>query len=307
MLASLLGLPPRVLLFKVGALVAVFAGLLLLAYAAASAPSAHAKRLGLRGLKRKRALETIPMWAQLEPVVRWLGARFAGLTSEAWRAKLDRQIAQGGDFMGLLPEETIGLSIISGAGGLVGGSIFGWASGMGNILTIGGLALGASMPFLRISSAGVDRVRSVGKRLPYAIDLLALAMGAGLDFPSAVRQVVEKSSNSEDAVVEEFTLLLQALQLGRTRRQALEDFAARVPATSVMEFVGSVVQAELRGNPIAETLKIQAEVSRRRRSVSAEEAASKAGVKMVLPLVLVFAAILILIVAPMAMQLKDSL
>ena len=303
----LAGIPPRVLLFKVGAAVAVFAALLLLAYAAAAAPTGHAKRLGLRGLKRKRALETVPTWAQLEPVVRWLGARFAGLTSEEWRAKLDRQIAQGGDFMGLLPEETIGLSIVSGVGGLVGGMLFGLVSGMGNILTIGGMALGASMPFLRISSAGTDRVRNVGKRLPYAIDLLALAMGAGLDFPGAVRQVVEKSSNSEDAVIEEFTLLLQSLQLGRTRRQALEDLAARVPANSVIEFVGSVVQAELRGNPIVDTLKIQAEVSRRRRSVAAEEAASKAGVKMVVPLVLVFAAILILIVAPMAMQLKDSL
>jgi tight adherence protein C len=303
----LAGLPPRVLLFKVGAAVAVFAALLLLGYAAASAPTGHAKRLGLRGLKRKRALETVPLWAQTEPLVRWLGARFAGLSSDAWRARVDRQIAQGGDFMGLLAEETIGLSIVSGVGGLVAGMVFGWVSGMGNILTIGGLALGASMPFLRISSAGADRVRSVGKRLPYAIDLLALAMGAGMDFPGAVRQVVEKSSNAQDPVVEEFTLLLQALQLGRTRRQALEDLAARVPATSVIEFVGSVVQAELRGNPIVDTLKIQAEVSRRRRSVAAEEAASKAGVKMVVPLVLVFAAILILIVAPMAMQLKDSL
>lgn len=299
--------PSRVLLFKLGAAVAVFLSLLLIGYAAASAPTGHAKRLGLRGLKRKRALETVPTWAQTEPVVRWLGARFAGLTSEAWRKNLDRQIAQGGDFMGLLPEETIGLSIVTGVGGLLGGMIFGWVSGMGNILSIGGLALGVALPFLRISSAGADRMRSVGKRLPYAIDLLALAMGAGLDFPGAVRQVVEKSSNAEDAVVEELTLLLQALQLGRTRRQALEDFAARVPANSVVEFVGSVVQAELRGNPIVDTLKIQAEVSRRRRSVAAEEAASKAGVKMVVPLVLVFAAILILIVAPMAMQLKDNL
>jgi tight adherence protein C len=297
----------RVLAFKVGAAAALFVALLIVAYAAAAAPTAQARRLGLRGLKRKRALETVPLWAQTEPVVRWLGARFAGLTSEAWRARLNRQMEQGGDFMGLLPEEALGLSIVSAVAGLVAGSIFGWVSGMGNILLIAGTALGAALPFLRISSAAADRLRQVAKRLPYAIDLLALAMGAGMDFPGAVRQVVEKSSNSEDAVVEEFTLMLQGLQLGRTRRQALEDFAARVPANAVVEFVGSVVQAELRGNPVVETLKIQAEVSRRRRSVAAEEAASKAGVKMVLPLVLVFVAILILIVSPMAMQLKGAL
>ncbi len=293
-------------LYKAGAWAAFFIGLFVLTYVAAVSPTGQAKRLGLRGLNRKRALEKVPLWSQTEPVVRWLGARFAGLMSAERRAKLDKQIELAGDFMGLLPEEVLGFSIVSGVAGLVAGIVFGWASGMGNILMIAGLALGAALPTLRISSAATERMRSVSKRLPYAIDLLALAMGAGLDFPGAVRQVVEKSS-SADAVVEEFTLILQGLQLGRTRRQALEDFASRVPANAVIEFVGSVVQAELRGNPVVETLKIQAEVSRRRRSVAAEEAASKAGVKMVLPLVLVFVAILILIVAPMAMQLQDAL
>ncbi len=73
-----------------------------------------------------------------------------------------------------------------------------------------------------------------------------------------------------------------------------------------MEFVGAVIQAEMRGNPVVDVLRIQAEVSRRKRSVRAEEAASKAGVKMIGPLVLIFVAILILIVAPIAMKLQHS-
>jgi tight adherence protein C len=292
--------------FKLGACLALFVALFVLSYVAAVAPTGQAKRLGLRGLNRKRALENVPLWSQAEPLVRWLGARFSGLMSNAWRRKVDKQIELAGDFMGLVPEEVLGFAIVSGVGGLVAGTVFGWASGMGSILMLAGGALGTAMPSLRIASAATERMRSVSKRLPYAIDLLALAMGAGLDFPGAVRQVVEKSSTN-DAVVEEFTLILQGLQLGRTRRQTLEDFAVRVPANAVVEFVGSVVQAEVRGNPVVETLKIQAEVSRRRRSVAAEEAASKAGVKMVLPLVLVFVAILILIVAPMAMQLQGAL
>lgn len=296
----------KVLLFKVGAIALIFMALFVLTCVAVLAPSGQAKRLGLRGLNRRRALEGVPFWAQVEPVVRWLGARVAGFVSAQRRAKLDKQIELAGDFMGLLPEEALGFSIVSGVGGLVAGIVFGWATGMGNILVLAGTAMGAALPSLRISSAATERMRLVSKRLPYAIDLLALAMGAGLDFPGAVRQVVEKSSAS-DAVIEELTLMLQSLQLGRTRRQALEDFAARIPAAAVVELVGAVVQAELRGNPVVETLRIQAEVSRRRRSVAAEEAASKAGVKMVLPLVLVFIAIMILIVAPMAMQLQGAL
>jgi tight adherence protein C len=75
----------------------------------------------------------------------------------------------------------------------------------------------------------------------------------------------------------------------------------------VKEFVGAVVQAELRGNPVANVLRIQAEVSRTRRSVRAEEAASKAGVAMVAPLMLVFLCILILIVAPMVMKMQQGM
>ena len=149
-------------------------------------------------------------------------------------------------------------------------------------------------------------MKEINRRLPYAIDLLSLAMGAGLDFPGSVRQVVEKSGSPDDPVVEEFTLILQSLQLGRTRRQALEEFAQRAPVDSVVEFVGALVQAELRGNPVAEVLRIQAEVARRKRTVRAEEAAARAGVQMMMPLVLVFLCILILIVAPIIMRIQSS-
>jgi tight adherence protein C len=184
--------------------------------------------------------------------------------------------------------------------------VLGWLSGMGDLVVTAGLFGGAALPYMRLSSTASDRLKEVNRRLPYAIDLLALAMGAGLDFPGSVRQVVEKSGSPNDPVVEEFTLILQALQLGRTRRMALEAFAERCPADSVVEFVGALIQADLRGNPVAEALRIQAEVARRKRSVNAEEAAARAGVAMMGPLVLVFLSILILIVAPIIMRIQQT-
>ena len=284
----------RVTVLKGMLFVSVGLSVFFLAYAAIAAPLASGKRMGLRGLKRQRALERNEMWASIEPTVRWLGLRFGGLMSNQLRDSLNHQIGIAGDFLGLLPEEVIGLSMLTSLVGMGGGWIIGALSGMGGIPVVLGGAFGA------------DRFKHVNRRLPYAIDLLALAMGAGLDFPSAVRQVVEKSGSPDDPMVEEFTLILQSLQLGRTRRQALEDFAARVPSDAVQEFVGAVVQAELRGNPVAQVLKIQAEVSRQRRSVRAEEAASKAGVAMVGPLMMVFLCILLLIVAPMVMKIQEG-
>ena len=91
--------------------------------------------------------------------------------------------------------------------------------------------------------------------------------------------------------------------MGMTRRQALLAFSERAPLESVNEFVAAIVQAEERGNPVAEVLQIQAGVSRMRRSVKAEEAAAKAGVQMVGPLFLLFFCIMLLVMGPIVLQL----
>jgi tight adherence protein C len=292
--------------FRISALAAVGLALFVLTYVGAATPSAEPKRLGLRGLKRQRALESIPLWPVIEPAVRWMGARVSGLVRSETREKLNQRISLAGDYLGLLPEEVVGLSILTALTGIVLGSMLGWLSGMGDMIVTAGFLFGAALPYMKISSAAADRLKEVNRRLPYAIDLLSLAMGAGLDFPGSVRQVVEKSGSPNDPVVEEFTLILQALQLGRTRRMALEAFAERCPADSVVEFVGAMIQADLRGNPIAEALRIQAEVARRKRTVNAEEAAARAGVAMMGPLVLVFLCILLLIVAPIVMRIQQA-
>jgi len=58
---------------------------------------------------------------------------------------------------------------------------------------------------------------------------------------------------------------------------------------------------------VVTVLRIQADVSRRKRTVRAEEAAAKAGVAMMAPLILVFFSILILLVAPIIIKLQGSL
>jgi tight adherence protein C len=292
--------------FRLLSCAALAGSVFVLSFVAASAPTAEATRLGLRGLKRQRALENVPAWSVLEPLVRWLGARFSGLVSPSFRETANRKLSLAGDYLGLLPEEAVGLSVLTALSGLLLGYALDAVAEMGNLVLISGALLGAALPYFRISSAAGERMKKVNRRLPHAIDLLALSMSAGLDFPGSVRQLVEKSGSPDDPLVEEFTLMLQSLQLGRTRRQALEEFAARAPTDAVIEFVGAVVQAELRGNPLVDVLRIQAEVSRRKRTVRAEESAAKAGVALAGPLILVFLTILILIVAPIVMKLQSS-
>ncbi|HYO97621.1 MAG TPA: type II secretion system F family protein [Polyangiaceae bacterium] len=294
------------LVLKGAAALTLFSALAVGAYAVARAPSVEANTRGIRGLKRVRALRTSPLFAQVEPAMRWLGVRLRPLLPNRWHQRLDRQITLSGDYCGLTPEELIALCCLGASAGLTFGLAYAMLLGKGLLYAMIGTLLGAMLPYLQVTGIEQERRKRVHNGLPYAIDLLSLGLSAGLDFPGALRQVVEKSSNPSDPLFEELNLVLQELQVGKTRKDALLQFADRVPNESVLEFVNAVVQAEERGNPLGRVLQIQAEVSRQRRSVRAEEAASKASVKMLGPLVLLFAGILLLIVAPMILDLQAT-
>lgn len=283
-----------------------FVTLWLLSYSVASVPTVTPSYLGPRGLKRKRAEQKSDLFRQLEPLLRWLGARIEPLLGEPFKARIDRQVTLSGDFWGLLPAECVALTLISLIAGLGAGAVYGALLSRGPLYVILGGMIGGMLPYLQLTGIEQDRRKRVQNGLPYVIDLLSLGLSAGLDFPGALRQVVDKSSSSGDALIEELNLILQELQVGKTRKQALEQLAQRVPCEVVREFVGAVTQAEERGNPLGQVLEIQAEASRQRRSTRAEEAASRASVKMLGPMVLVFAAILLLLVSPMFMQIQDA-
>ena len=301
------GVSVHLQVMRVAVLATLMFALMSLAYGVASAPTRVASRLGLRGLKRQRVLAQNELWAGFEPLVRWLGVRVSGILTDEQRAELDRQIGLAGDYMGLTADEYLALTLLSSVGGAFVGAASGYILELGGITVVVGIMLGAALPYMQISGVAQERLKNIGRGLPYVIDLMALSMGAGLDFPGSVRQVVEKSSNPDDPLVEEFTLILQTMNLGRTRKEALLEFARRAPVETVTEFVNSLVQAEERGNPVAEVLTIQATVSRTRRSVRAEEMAAKAGVQMVGPLMLVFFCIMGLLMGPALMNIMGGL
>lgn len=283
-----------------------FGASLILCYAMAGAPSRVVHRLGLRGLKRQRAIADGGPWSRLEPLVRWLGVRVSGIMGDRFHDALDRQLTFAGDYLGLTPPEYVALSIVGGAFGLGTGLLLQRLTNVGGIVVAASLLLGAGSVYLTISAEAELRLKRIGRSLPHAIDLMALGMSAGLDFHGAVRQLVEKSGDPGDPLIEELNFLLQKISLGHTRRQVLTEFADRAPVQVVLEFVGAIVQAEERGHPVSSVLQIQATTSRERRSTIAEEKAAKAGVALMIPLVLLFTSILLLILAPIVIRLGGS-
>jgi tight adherence protein C len=285
-------------------LAAIALAAFLAVYAVAGAPTKEASRLGVRGLKRRRALEGNGLWGKVEPLVRWLGVRLSGLVGDGARRRLDAQIDLAGGYLGITAEEYIAVSLVCAGAGLVFGAIIGAAYDNQGIIMIATTVVGGVLPYVQISGEADRRLRAINDSLPYVIDLMALGMSAGLDFPGSIRQVVDKASDADDPLMIELQRILRELQLGKTRKQALADFAVRAPTGPVTEFVSALIQAEERGNPVADVLQIQAGVARLRRSAKAEQAAAKAAIKMLGPLFLLFACIMMLVMGPMLLSIS---
>jgi len=282
------------------------AGLFVGTYSAMIAPSRVASRLGRRGKRRMEAIAKHSSWARIEPLVRWLGVRVGSLLPKSVEEALDKQILHAGDYLGLLAQEYVALMLLSMLGGAALGAAIDLMARAHGLAFLAFAAFGFVAPYFEISGAVQKRFTGINRSLPYAVDLFSLGMSAGLDFPGSVRQYVGKAM-PDDPLAEEMEYVLQMLQLGHTRRAALTDFAERVPTDAVREFVQTVLHAEEKGHPLADALVIQAGVSRMRRTVRAEEEAAKAGVKLIIPLTLIFGAMLLLILAPVFIKVTNQI
>ncbi len=160
-----------------------------------------------------------------------------------------------------------------------------------------GCALGALKMPLWIKAKAEKRHTLIRKELPFALDLLTLAMEAGLDFTTALDKIVKNLKNSP--LGQEFGIMLREITLGKSRSNAMRDLARRVDITEVQSVMTSLVQAEEMGASIAPILRIQSEQQRERRSQRAEEIAGAAPVKMLFPLVLIMGVTVIVIFGPM--------
>jgi tight adherence protein C len=163
--------------------------------------------------------------------------------------------------------------------------------------------LGNMLPVLLLGSRTRRRQREIVRALPDVMDLLTICVEAGLGFDAAMARVVEKWDNE---LVRGFARVLQEIQLGKTRREALRNMADSMDVPDVSTFVAAVIQAEELGVSIAKVLRIQSDQMRVRRRQRAEEEARKAPVKIALPTVLmILPALLIVILGPAVLMLIE--
>lgn len=263
---------------------------------AARIPVPAAPRLGYRGQERSQAMKGGGIFAAAERFIRFVAGIVSLFPLAALRNRQERELRRADYCMGLTPDEYSALGLISGAALAAVGWVIARMQGYTLLIVVPAFALGLLVPSLQVQEIIRQRVKDISRGLPHAIEIYAPCTGAGLDFPGALRLVA--GPKSRGALAREFAGILEELELGHTRREALTNFAERVQTEAVRDFVAAVVQAEQKGNPLARVIQVQGRLLNQRRSVAAEEAAARAGVLMVGPMMLLVLCVLLLLLGP---------
>ena len=201
---------------------------------------------------------------------------------------------------GLTAEEYVAGQVV----GLVAGALLGlmvavalqWPGTRMVGMTVGLGALGFFTPSLAVKQNREKRVEAIEKELPDVLDVLAISVEAGVGLEGAMQAVTERF---QSPLADELAHTLSEMELGLSRREALQNLRGRTDIPDLNGFVLALVQADALGMPMARVLQTQAEEMRRRRRQKVREEAAKLPVKLIFPLVVfILPSLFIVILGP---------
>ncbi|QIG42535.1 type II secretion system F family protein [Nocardioides anomalus] len=233
-----------------------------------------------------------------------IGRRISGAdTSDRIRRKLDL----AGNPAGWTVDRVLSGKVIGAVVGLFLGIVFSLmleSPTVKILVIVGGALAGFFAPNMYLYQKAHDRAEKLQKELPDAIDLLTISVESGLGFDAAVQQVAR---NTEGPLAEEFSRVLREMQIGQGRADALRAMGERADVADLRSFVGSMVQADSFGIPIAQVLRVQSAEMRVKRRQRAEEKAQQVPVKITIPLIFcILPTLFIAVMGPAVLSIMDS-
>ncbi len=229
-----------------------------------------AERRGVaRSVAAVQALDSAPsvLKAEIEQpfverVIAPLGERLVGLGRALARADTARKIQYRLNIAGNPPSwdvnRILGLKVLGLGVFGVGGFLYLLTMGLPFYRVVLATALAAAfgyvLPNVLLYNAGQKREKLMRNGLPDAMDLLTISVEAGLGFDAAVSRVAKRG---EGPLSQEFSRLLQEMQLGVGRTDAMRSMAERTSLPDLKSFCSAMVQADSLGIPIARVLRVQ--------------------------------------------------
>jgi len=204
------------------------------------------------------------------------------------------------------PEEYLVIALVWGVVGVAGLVMMGRAV-VGEVgllalvaFAVVGFGVGVFGAYMWLRERAIWRLRQISRRLPYTLDLVAMAMDAGATFYEATSSVIR--DDPSDPLNEELAIVVREIDFGRSRQDALTHLGERIPVDGLDSIVSAILQAETLGTPLAEVLKLQANLLRMRRSMRAERKAGEAAVKVLVPSMLILICVVLIIFAPVIVR-----
>jgi tight adherence protein C len=285
----------------------IFFGFSRNAASTASTADLVAQRLQVYGGDKPLTLEEVELQKPfserlLRPAIERIGALLSRSTPQEARKKLANELELAGRPGNLTPEDFGAIRIVAAAVTAALGLLIGLL--LQNVLyAVIALAIGAGLgyyfPSLWLNQKVQGRRKEIQKGLPDAMDLLVIAVDAGLGFDAAMARVTDKYKN---ALSEEFAKVLREVSLGRPRLEAMDEMGRSSGVDDLHNFIQAVIQSEQFGTGIGKILRIQADEMRRKRRQRAQELGAQATLKMMLPMVgCIFPTLWIILLGPAAL------
>jgi tight adherence protein C len=238
----------------------------------------------------------------LRPSIERLGTMLSRSTPQKARQDLMNRLDLAGRPGNLTPEDFAAVRIVAAAVMAAIGLLIGLLLANPVYLAVSilvGAILGYYLPVLWLKQKVDARRTEIQKGLPDAMDLLVIAVDAGLGFDAALARVTDKYKN---ALSDEFAKVLREVSLGRPRLEAMDEMGRSSGVEDLHNFIQAIIQSEQFGTGIGKILRIQADEMRRKRRQRAQEKAAQATLKMMLPMVgCIFPTLWIVLLGPAAL------
>jgi tight adherence protein C len=222
----------------------------------------------------------------LDPLAQRFTATGRRFTPEERIVRIRRRLDLAGNPVGWDADRVLGLKALAALVGALLGLVVPPILGLGPLVTVALIVLGCVVgwiaPSLWLYQVAYDRSERVRRELPDALDLLTISVESGLAFDAGLAQVARRTTGP---LAQEFFRVLQEMQIGTGRVQAMRALADRTDVPELKSFVGAMIQADAFGIPVSSVLRVQAKEMRVKRSQRAEELAQKVPVKILFPLI----------------------
>jgi tight adherence protein C len=154
------------------------------------------------------------------------------------------------------------------------------------VILIGFTGFGYYFPTLGLEKLVKQRQSKLRLSLPDAVDMLVIAVEAGLGLDQALQYVSREITEGHPELSDELNLVGYEMRAGKRRAESLRNLAVRTGESELRKLVAILTQSDRFGTSMGESLRTHSDFMRMRRKQDAEERAAKIGVKLVFPIFL---------------------